>query len=78
VGPSVSLSASIARRAAAFVEYYATLSDGGVADEHSVDGGFSWLVDDNLQLDVSAGAGVSRAAPDYFVSAGASWRFFLP
>jgi len=78
VGPSVSLSASMTRRAGAFVEYYATLSDRGVADEHSVDGGFSWLVDDNLQLDVSAGAGVNRAAPDYFVSAGASWRFFLP
>jgi len=78
VAPSVSLSASIARRAGAFIEYYASLSNHGVADEHSVDGGFTWLVDDNLQLDVSAGAGLNRAAPDYFVSAGAAWRFFLP
>jgi hypothetical protein len=76
--PSVSLSASISERANVFFEYYAAFIDRGVGDEHSIDGGFSWLIGDNLQLDVSAGAGLNDAAPDFFVSAGAAWRFFIP
>jgi hypothetical protein len=43
-----------------------------------MDGGFTWLVSDNLQLDISAGAGLNHAAPDFFISAGAAWRFALP
>ena len=78
VAPSLSLGASIGARANVFIEYYATFGDRGVADQHAVDGGFSWLVDDNLQLDVSVGAGLDHAAPDFSVSAGFAWRFFLP
>ena len=78
VAPAVSLNASITERAGAFIEYYATLADRGVDDEHSIDGGFTWLIGENLQLDISAGAGLDNAAPDFFVSAGAAWRFFLP
>jgi hypothetical protein len=78
VAPSISLGASIAERASVFIEYYATLSDRGVDDEHAIDGGLAWLVGDNLQLDISAGAGLNHAAPDFFVSVGAAWRFFLP
>lgn len=78
VAPALSLGASIGARANVFVEYNATFSDRGVADPQAVDGGFSWLVDDNLQLDASAGAGLNDAAPDFSVSAGVAWRFFLP
>jgi hypothetical protein len=76
--PSVLLSASISERASVFIEYYAAFIDRGVGDEHSIDGGFSWLIGDDLQLDLFAGAGLNDAAPDFFVSAGAAWRFFLP
>jgi len=31
-------------------------------------------VNDDLQLDVSAGIGLNDAAPDLFVSAGVYWR----
>ena len=78
VAPSLSLGASIGARANVFIEYYATFSDRGVADQNAVDGGFSWLVDDNLQLDVSVGAGLDDAAPDFSVSTGVAWRLFLP
>ena len=78
VAPSLSLGAFISARADVFIEYHATFSDRGVADQQAVDGGFSWLVDDNLQLDISAGAGLNDAAPDFSVSAGIAWRFFLP
>jgi hypothetical protein len=76
--PSVSLSASISERASVFIEYYAAFIDRGVDDEHSIDGGFSWLIGDDLQLDLFAGAGLNDAAPDFFISAGAAWRFVIP
>ncbi len=75
LAPSVSLGFAITARWNAFVEYYGALNTGGVSDQHSVDGGFSWLADDNLQLDLSAGGGLDAAAPDWFVSAGFAWRF---
>ncbi|HXV36937.1 MAG TPA: transporter [Myxococcota bacterium] len=75
VAPSASLGVAIGERASAFVEYFATLSDRSLDDDHGVDAGFAWLAARNLQLDVSAGAGLSDAAPDYFVSVGAAWRF---
>jgi hypothetical protein len=78
VAPSLSLSTSMGERGNVFIEYYSTLSSHGVADEHAVDGGFSWLVNDDLQLDISASAGLNAAAPDYSVSAGFAWRFSLP
>lgn len=78
VTPTVSMTATITEQAGAFIEYYATFSDSGLKDEHSIDGGFTWLIGENLQLDISAGAGLNDAAADFFVSAGAAWRFFLP
>ena len=65
-------------RVGAFIEYYAAFTDEGIDDEHAMDGGFTWLVSDDLQLDLSVGAGLNHAAPDFFVSVGAAWRFFLP
>jgi hypothetical protein len=75
--PTLSLITSITERVGAFVEYYAVFTDEGIDDEHAMDGGFTWLVNDDLQLDISVGAGLNRAAPDFYVSAGASWRFSL-
>jgi hypothetical protein len=77
VGPSLSLGASLGVHANVFIEYYSTLSDHGLADTQAVDGGLSWLVDDDLQLDVSAGAGLNDAAPNLSVSAGVAWRCFV-
>ena len=78
VTPTLSLTSSITERVGAFVEYYAAFTDEGIDDEHAMDGGFTWLVSDDLQLDISAGAGLNHAAPDFFVSVGAAWRFSLP
>ena len=77
VAPSASFGVALGERASTFVEYYATLSDRALDDDHGVDAGFAWLAARNLQLDVSAGAGLSDSAPDYFVSVGAAWRFAL-
>jgi len=42
--------------------------------ENNVDIGLLVLLLPNLQFDVEAGAGVSEAAPDYFVGSGLTWR----
>lgn len=42
--------------------------------EHSVDGGFTYLLSNNCLADLSFGLGLSTNAPDYFLSAGFSFR----
>lgn len=41
---------------------------------HVVDGSIAWLVNDNFQLDVNGGRGISENAPKYVLSAGVSVR----
>ena len=77
VAPSASFDVSLAPRVDAFVEYFATFNERVLDDQHALDAGFAWLVADDLQLDVSGGAGLSEAAPDFFVAAGCAWRFSL-
>lgn len=49
------------------------LSDAG-ASQHSLDGGFTFLLRDNLQFDLSGGIALNAAADDWFVGAGATVR----
>jgi hypothetical protein len=42
--------------------------------DHRMDAGITYLLTPNLQLDASAGMGISEAAPDYFVSIGCTLR----
>jgi len=42
--------------------------------EHSIDGGFTYLINNNCLADISFGAGLSDNAPDYFMSIGFSFR----
>ena len=42
--------------------------------EHSVDGGFTYLLNNNCLADISFGLGLTSNAPDYFISAGFSFR----
>jgi hypothetical protein len=43
--------------------------------EHYLDGGVTFKVTNNLQLDVRAGKGVSAAAANYFLGSGAVVRW---
>lgn len=75
-GPRVAFDLRLTPTIGTFGEYYAEIMTGGVADEHSVDAGITWLVSRRrLQLDLSAGGGLNDAAPDWFVSGGVSVRF---
>ena len=62
-------------RVGAFAESFGTLavSDGAVS-EHLLDGGFTILLRDNLQLDMSAGVGLTGTADDWFLGAGLAIR----
>jgi hypothetical protein len=43
--------------------------------EHYFDGGFSVLLNDDIQWDIRAGVGLNQAADDYFAGTGLSIRF---
>lgn len=43
--------------------------------ENSIDGGLAYFVNDNFKVDVSAGLGLSKFAPDYYFAVGSSFRF---
>jgi hypothetical protein len=73
---TVSLGISATDRLGLFVELFGatglSLDEGAVT---SADGGLTYRVRDNFQLDLSFGAGISELAPDWFAGAGLSYRF---
>ena len=68
---------SITERLGAYTEYFALIPHSGEGDkpEHYFDGGFTFLVSDDIQWDIRGGVGLSAAADDYFVGTGLSLRF---
>lgn len=67
------LGGKISARTGYFVEHYAFWAEKGKLNP-SIDAGLSHLLTPNLQLDVSAGTTRIRNVPNYFVSAGISFR----
>lgn len=45
------------------------------APQHSIDGGLYYFPSNNVKLDVSAGFGLTKEAPDFYVALGLSFRF---
>ena len=54
-----------------FTEFFGTMNG---ESTHGFDGGISYLVRPTVQLDVFGGPGLTDAAPDWFVTAGISFR----
>ena len=78
VTPVLSLERALTDRLNAFIETFSTFKDRGEEDEYTVDGGVTYLVHDNLQLDFSAGLGLNQPAPDFFFGFGMAWRYSSP
>ena len=57
----------------AYIEIYGFAPENATSF-HSIDGGVTYLLSNNAMIDLSAGFGVTENAPDYFVSAGFSFR----
>ena len=68
---------SLSESVGAYTEWYAFIPSGAdtASTEHYFNGGFSFLLSNDVQLDVRAGLGLNRAADDYFIGTGASVRF---
>lgn len=71
---SWNVSFALTKQLSAFTEWFALIPCGSNT-EHYFDAGFTYLINNNLQLDISAGVGLNEAAVDYFVGAGCSIRF---
>lgn len=73
---SVSLSYSVTDWMGSYVEYFGFYPNDRWTDcAHTVNGGLTFLITDNLQFDVRTGAGLNEEADDFFTGAGLSMRF---
>ena len=68
---------SLTDRLAAYTEWFAFFpSQADTAQiEHYADGGFTFLITNDIQWDIRAGLGLNAAAEDFFVGTGLSLRF---
>ena len=57
-----------------FIELYGFAPQQSKAD-HRFDAGITYLISNDIMLDVSTGTGISSNAPQYFLSTGFSFRF---
>ena len=64
----------LARRLSGYVEYFGNFTQHR-SPSHNGNAGLSFLLDKNMAIDAYAGAGLSRAAPNYFVGAGFGVRW---
>jgi hypothetical protein len=78
VSPIVALGWSPTEPLALFAEWYSLVKANDEPTQQSADGGVTWVVTDDFQIDVAAGVGLNAAAPDYYVGAGFAWRWWLP
>ncbi|MBW8360153.1 MAG: transporter [Weeksellaceae bacterium] len=70
---TVSTAYSFTEKFGGFLELYGYLSKNSGAD-HRFDAGLTYLLNRDLQFDVSSGFGISQSAPQYFFSGGISYR----
>ena len=68
---------SLTERLGAYTEWFALIPSGAdtVRTQHYFNGGFTFLLSNDIQYDVFAGVGLNRAADDYFLGTGLSMRF---
>jgi hypothetical protein len=73
---TAALAYDFTERWGAFIEVFGDvgLSDAG-RPAHSLDGGVTYLLREHVQLDAAVGIGLTDDAPDWFATAGVSYRF---
>ncbi len=67
----------LAKKLQGYVEWYVIAPNGRTTQQtmHTMDGGFSYMVTNNFQMDIEAGVGLNEAADDLFAGGGATLRF---
>lgn len=75
---SLSVSYALTERLGIYTEYFGFFPQGNNAPsnspEHYMNGGFTYLLEENLQLDILAGTGMNQRADDAFFGGGVSFR----
>jgi hypothetical protein len=68
---------SLSERLGAYTEWFVLVPDGADSEQtqHYFDGGFTFLMSNDVQLDIRAGIGASEASNDYFAGSGMAVRF---
>ena len=68
---------SLHDRVGMYTEWFALMPNGAATAqvEHYGNGGFTFLLSDDIQWDIRAGVGLNEAADDYFLGTGLSIRF---
>ncbi len=69
---------SLLDRLGAYTEWFGLFphSADSAPTENYFNGGFTFLVSDNIQWDIRAGVGLNDAADDYFAGTGLSLRYY--
>ena len=71
---AIGISLSLTKNTGAFIEYLATFSEGD-GPAHGLNYGVTWLLSNDLQLDINGGVGLNSRANDYFAGMGIAYRF---
>ncbi len=68
---------TLTEKLGAYTEWYGLIPSGAdtALTQHYLNGGFTYLLSDNIQFDIRAGHGLSNASDDYFIGTGFSVRF---
>lgn len=74
VTPAASISYSVTDKLSVYGDAFADLPSHGTS-QTTCDGGFTYLLKPDVQLDIEAGRGLAGEAPANFVGAGVSFRF---
>jgi hypothetical protein len=73
---SISLGVALTERWGAYFEYFGFYPNTERTDSaHSLNGGVTYLITDNFQVDMRAGFGLNEEADDFFSGVGFAWRF---
>ncbi len=73
---SLSGAFSLTDKLGAYVEYFGLYPNTEDSDcAHYVNGGLTYLINNNFQIDWRIGAGLNEEADDFFTGVGFSWRF---
>lgn len=73
---ALSMDMALAGNLGAFLEFYGDLPELG-RNAHAVNYGLTYLLQENLQFDISSGVGLVDEATDYFIGLGISGRIGL-
>ena len=72
---AVGLGFSLSGQVGLFAEHFVSATEGEGEQAHVVDGGVTWLVTDDLQLDLTGGVSVGEADVGSFLGGGLAYRF---